>query len=691
MRRIVLLLLSSVLLLPLSGGFLHAQRNRTDNEYNLRKAYEVLQEDEEDSYSKALDLLNKQLRLTPDNVEALELRMRVYYNLREPGNALADVNRAIKINKPKDSKIDNCYLYWWQGIIYGYLENEEKNVESMKTAYTWAKKEKSYYKTPISRAYGRSLYYSEDLAGAEAIFKELLLEDETDVAAMDGLANVMIDRGQYTDAEKMLLEAKRIRGDYPDIYESFTILYDKMGVTDKAIDSAIQYIDKDPDANWRWLTYVSRDNPNYAAANIKVKIKTSDKPLVWRSLLYEVYSAAGNDELALKEAIQLEKEMGSTRDILSMKARHYRNLGMPQMAVLELDKVIEEEGDWRSYCDRGSSYRLCGNFEKAIEDFTAAIEEDPRYAFPYYCRGWCKELSGHETEALEDYNLGIDIDKDYPYLFLQRGLLLMKMGQTEQAKSDLETAIAKDTIPSKGNATHYALQALGRNDEALDWMNKTLEAIPDDEGIRYDQACLYARMGRTDDALDALETAFEKGYRDFTHMEYDGDMDSLRDLPRYKEMVARYKAIHEQFVRKFDAQPTAYRSTTTSEIAFTRQGGGTFEIPCQINGLPLHMIFDTGASDVTISSVEANFMLKNRYLSQKDIKGTKYYQVASGELTPGAVITLREVKIGDMTLRDVDASVVNNQRAPLLLGQSALERFGTITIDNENNKLIIKH
>ena len=33
---------------------------------------------------------------------------------------------------------------------------------------------------------------------------------------------------------------------------------------------------------------------------------------------------------------------------------------------------------------------------------------------------------------------------------------------------------------------------------------------------------------------------------------------------------------------------------------------------------------------------------------------------------------------------------VHNQQAPLLLGQSALERFGVITIDNINSKLIIK-
>lgn len=84
-------------------------------------------------------------------------------------------------------------------------------------------------------------------------------------------------------------------------------------------------------------------------------------------------------------------------------------------------------------------------------------------------------------------------------------------------------------------------------------------------------------------------------------------------------MVVRtiHKAIHKEFLKKSDNPVKENLGGTISEIAFTRHEGGTFEVPCQINGLQLQMIFDTGASDVTISSVEANFMLKNRYLSGK--------------------------------------------------------------------------
>ena len=221
-------------------------------------------------------------------------------------------------------------------------------------------------------------------------------------------------------------------------------------------------------------------------------------------------------------------------------------------------------------------------------------------------------------------------------------------------------------------------------------MDRIIQSHPELAGNYYDQACLYARMGRPDKSVASLRTAFEKGYRSFTHIELDDDMDPVRDLPEFKALVAEFKAKHEAFLKDNDiVAPKAEEIVT--EVAMVRKPGGTFEIPCDINGLPLQMIFDTGASDVTISSVEANFMLKNGYLLEKDVKGKRYYQVANGDISEGTVITLREVKVGDVILHNVDASVVKSQKAPLLLGQSAMERFGTITIDNINNKLLIKH
>ena len=84
-------------------------------------------------------------------------------------------------------------------------------------------------------------------------------------------------------------------------------------------------------------------------------------------------------------------------------------------------------------------------------------------------------------------------------------------------------------------------------------------------------------------------------------------------------------------------------------------------------------------------------MLKNDYLSEKDFRGARRYLTADGTIANGAIVRIKEVKVGDVTLKNIEASVVNNQKAPLLLGQSVLNRFGTITVDNEKLILTIKY
>ena len=107
--------------------------------------------------------------------------------------------------------------------------------------------------------------------------------------------------------------------------------------------------------------------------------------------------------------------------------------------------------------------------------------------------------------------------------------------------------------------------------------------------------------------------------------------------------------------------------------------------------MPLHFIFDTGASDVTISMVEATFMMKNGYLSGNDVVGSQRYMDANGDVNVGTIINLKNVNFGGLDLNNVRASVVRNQKAPLLLGQSVLGRLGKIEIDNSNNILRITH
>ena len=158
----------------------------------------------------------------------------------------------------------------------------------------------------------------------------------------------------------------------------------------------------------------------------------------------------------------------------------------------------------------------------------------------------------------------------------------------------------------------------------------------------------------------------------------------LRDDPDFKALVAKYETILSEQLAELKEQ-LGSRDTLlnkVTELPFTQQGGVN-RVKCTINGLPLYFVFDTGAADVSISSVEANFMLKNGYLTNADFMGKQNYVTATGEIHEGTVINLREVRVGGVVLRDIKASVIKNQSAPLLLGQSCFRRFGTVEVDNK--------
>lgn len=110
----------------------------------------------------------------------------------------------------------------------------------------------------------------------------------------------------------------------------------------------------------------------------------------------------------------------------------------------------------------------------------------------------------------------------------------------------------------------------------------------------------------------------------------------------------------------------------------------------EINGLRLKFIFDTGASSICISSAEATVLYRQGTLLKEDIIDVQYFQDATGKVSAGTRINLRTVKIGNRTLKNIEATVIDNDEAPLLLGQSALEKFGKISIDNKNNVIIFE-
>ena len=129
--------------------------------------------------------------------------------------------------------------------------------------------------------------------------------------------------------------------------------------------------------------------------------------------------------------------------------------------------------------------------------------------------------------------------------------------------------------------------------------------------------------------------------------------------------------------------------TRAQKVIQMEKEGGVYKISCTVNGARMKMIFDTGAAAVSLSMAMANYLYENDYIKKEDIVGKGKSQTADGTIVDHVVINLRDIEISELHIKNIKATVIAGQNAPLLLGQTAIQALGPVTI--EGNKLIINN
>ena len=110
---------------------------------------------------------------------------------------------------------------------------------------------------------------------------------------------------------------------------------------------------------------------------------------------------------------------------------------------------------------------------------------------------------------------------------------------------------------------------------------------------------------------------------------------------------------------------------------------GHFVLTGRVNGRPLSMLADTGATLVALRASDARtaglIILPGDYTAKVS---------TAGGVTEAARVRLGEVEVGDIRIRDVDAFVLSDERlATNLLGMSFLGRLKAFSI--ENGRLVL--
>lgn len=313
---------------------------------------------------------------------------------------------------------------------------------------------------------------------------------------------------------------------------------------------------------------------------------------------------------------------------------------------------------------------------KALEKYLPYAPENPsvHYQFAEALR-FCGELNKALEEADTVVRMIPEDDKGY-YI---RAKIQHDLGDFDAEREDLEKLLA--ILPAEDNRYNSirckSLLMLGRVDEAKSELEKEHDEIFD---YYLDAAVAAAMSGEEPKATEMLRQAFENGLIRFEMLRKTPLMEPLRQLPEFEQMLSDYEMLyHASLAKDSLSEPEAEGDV----VPFTRDG----DMICvrgEVNGLPLKFVFDTGASDITISSVEAAFMLKNGYLEERDLGGVQNYRTVSGELVEGTIVNLREIRLGSVTFENLRAAIIKNQDAPLLLGQSMMLRLLAFNVNNEN-------
>lgn len=646
-------------------------------------------------------------------------------------SALAYADTEVKEN-PR-----NATAYAIKTYIFGHHNVYDETLVAATMALKHLPKKESYYRAACHGTRGMVYENIGDTAKAYAEYAAAITNNPSEPEYLFNLNNLLIDQDRWDDALPII---EKIKENFPNDARGNAHVgryYDHVKNYDKAIEHYTYAVKLAPQQYYpfyyRAECYMHQRKWKEAADDIVAGLAVSIEDEFYEQLATMADSAYTQMSTALKIRARRDKENATWTYFLGLLneyarryteacnnfedfivqneydedekevahkelAECYLNLGRFDKALESIDQAIANDSTYSSYYNiREEINYMQGLYDDAIADASHIIRLSPDDPYGYYERGFCNYLARRIDEALDDLDTVLILDPKDSAARLLRGHVNRLLGREAEAIADYEGAFDTEALYSKwvkASVHAAALSALGRFDEAIERLDKTFDRTTPSTTNNYRRARILAAAGRHDEAIAELEALLDKDIKYYYFIQNHPELKALQGNAAFAALIDKMA----DRTRRSDEPAESTAETTTSdtaelvvtEVPVTKQSG-IYKVPCTVNGLPLNFFFDTGAADVTLSDVEANFMLKNGFLTKSDIKGSTYYGDANGTISEGTTIVLRKVEFGGLTLENVRASVVHNQQAPLLLGQTVLSRLGKIEIDYAQSKLIVTH
>ncbi|NLN94864.1 MAG: OmpA family protein [Bacteroidales bacterium] len=156
-----------------------------------------------------------------------------------------------------------------------------------------------------------------------------------------------------------------------------------------------------------------------------------------------------------------------------------------------------------------------------------------------------------------------------------------------------------------------------------------------------------------------------------------------------------FKVLSRDYVpKRTTKKPTDIQIVVNPEeniITYRSGDKGEIYVPCILNRYNLIFTLNTNnKNDIELSLDQALKLLNDGAINRNDFEGDAEKIIGAGTIADKAVFTIRELRIGDKTVKDLKATINHRQSDPLSVGENILNQFGEFTINKENRQIIFK-
>lgn len=109
---------------------------------------------------------------------------------------------------------------------------------------------------------------------------------------------------------------------------------------------------------------------------------------------------------------------------------------------------------------------------------------------------------------------------------------------------------------------------------------------------------------------------------------------------------------------------------------------GRYMLDASVNGVGVTTYYTEESWFASLSSTTYLFLYENGYIADADVRGMTTVTMPGGKNTKAGSLVIRNLKIGNVIVKDLPAFVIARQKVPLIVGSSAFDCFGEVTVED---------